>query len=154
MLRTLAIGTLIMAGGFSAAYADVYRWVDPQGIVHYTDEWVPGSVLIKMTKPHPESALGRRSTAESTSTQRVAAQQAEQNANAQAVKQDLAKTREKQCKDAQDRYEKAINARRIFKSEGKDGEREYMSEEEIQAYRVKARNEVQEACGAPPKPIS
>jgi hypothetical protein len=74
------------------------------------------------------------------------------------VKADLAKAREQQCKDAKDRYDKAIQARRIYKApaEGdkpaKDTDqppdRQYLSEEEADAYRVKARQDVMDFCGS------
>ena len=154
MFRTLAIGTLLLVGGVSVAQADVYRWVDEHSSVHYSDRWVPGSVLIKTTKPHPSSSDGTHaSKASRVSNDQIAAQLAEQSA-AKAVKQDMAKARERQCKEAKERYEKAIQARRIYKpvagDKSKDtdrpDDREYMSEEEADAYRVKARTDVQELC--------
>jgi hypothetical protein len=155
MLRTLAISTLLFLGSVSAANADVYRWVDDHAGVHYTDRWVPGSVLIKTTKAHPSDSARSSSRGSKASSEQIAAQLAEQNA-AKAVKQDTAKMREQQCKDAKERYEKAIQARRIYKApEGgekpKDGDRpddrQYMSDEEADAYRVKARTDMQEVCG-------
>ncbi|MGH7747052.1 MAG: DUF4124 domain-containing protein, partial [Candidatus Dormibacteria bacterium] len=56
MPRLVSVTALILAGAFTIARADVYRWVDPQGVPHYSDEWMPGAVLIKTTKPRPESA--------------------------------------------------------------------------------------------------
>src|SRR5882724_81076 len=154
MLRLVALTTLIFAGAVSIAHADVFRWVDEQGEVHYSDRWVPGSVVIKTNKPHPTTAeaeaLQRGSEQSKTAGpgQRVSAQLAQQ-ATAQAVKQDVAKAREQQCKQAKERYEQAIQARRIFKST-KDGERDYMSDAEADAYRQQARSAVQELCGSAP----
>ncbi|TLZ26700.1 MAG: DUF4124 domain-containing protein [Gammaproteobacteria bacterium] len=53
MSRLLPIIALILAGALTVARADVYRWTDEQGVTHYSDQWVPGSVLIKTVKPHP-----------------------------------------------------------------------------------------------------
>ena len=48
MFRTLSI-VLLLTGAATAAHAvDVYRYVDAQGGIHYTDTWVPGSTLIKV----------------------------------------------------------------------------------------------------------
>src|SRR5262249_22247623 len=119
MLRTVAIGSLLFAGAVSVAEADVFRWVDEHGSVHYSDQWVPGSELIKTTKTRPQTSSsdsGRRTVAmQKAASDAASAQVAQQNA-AQAVKQDVAKAREQQCKDAKDRYEKAIQARRLFKA--------------------------------------
>jgi hypothetical protein len=83
-----------------------------------------------------------------------AAGQSPQSAE-KAVKQDVAKVREQQCKEAKDRYDKAIEARRIYKrSEGDKSkatdspdDRQYLSDDEADAYRVKARQDVQDLCG-------
>jgi|SRR5579872_1233617 len=165
MLRTLPIA-LILVGATVAAQADVYRWVDEHGSVHYSDRWVPGSELIKTTKAHPVSsssssgsyAASHAADARSAS-ERASAIIAEQNA-ARAVKQDVAKNRDQQCKDAKERYEKAIQARRIYKAAAnapkttnadRPVEREYLSEQEADAYRVQARADMQDACGTSAK---
>jgi hypothetical protein len=155
MLRFVAITTLILAGAFGIARADVYRWVDEHGEAHYSDRWVPGSELIKSKKPHPpapDTSAARRESEQkkvAAAGQQVSSQLS-QEAAARAVKQDLAKAHEQQCKEAKDRYQKAIEARRVYKA-GKDGEREYMSDAETDSYRVQARNDVQQACGSAPK---
>jgi adenine-specific DNA methylase len=103
-------------------------------------------VVIKtINKPHPESA--RAPTSSSTSS-RVNEQFAEQ-ANARAVQQDMSKARDIQCNWAKDRYMKAITSRRVYK-EGKDGERQYISDADADAYREQARKDVQQLCGSVP----
>jgi hypothetical protein len=154
MLRNLAISTLLCAGVVSVAYADVFRWVDDHGGVHYSDQWVPGSEVIKSsTRTHPPGASNQTSSAPKVSSS--AGQPPPDNA-AKAVKQDVAKIREQQCKEAKDRYDKAIQARRIYKpaptgDTSKDADRpddrQYLSEEEADAYRVKARQDMQDYCG-------
>ncbi|HYB65323.1 MAG TPA: DUF4124 domain-containing protein [Steroidobacteraceae bacterium] len=147
MLRLVPIMALILAGACTLARADVFRWVDDQGVVHYSDEWMPGSVVIKTTvRPHPESGAAP-STASAAS--RVNEQMANQE-NARAVQQDVAKARDTQCTWAKDRYMKAIASRRVYK-EGKDGERQYMSDADADAYREQARKDVQQACGNVPQ---
>lgn len=162
MLRNLAIGTLICAGAVSVAQADVFRWVDDHGSVHYSDQWVPGSEVIK-SSPKPPGSSGASSRTAYNSPKSSASPSSQDNAS-KAVKDDLAKVRDQQCKEAKDRYDKAIQARRIFKSpappDGKaaaaaaapkdtdrPADREYLSEEEADAYRVKARQEVSDLCG-------
>src|SRR5262249_35211359 len=54
MLRSLAISSFLLMGAVSVAHAaDVYRWVDDHGGVHYSDQWVPGSEVIKSSRPRP-----------------------------------------------------------------------------------------------------
>src|ERR1700722_12333356 len=101
MLRNLAISTLLCAGAVSVAYADVFRWVDDHGGVHYSDQWVPGSEVIKSsTKSHSTGTGTQPSYAPKVSSTPSPA--TPDNA-AKAVKQDVTKVREQQCKEAKDR---------------------------------------------------
>lgn len=157
MLRPAAITALLITGLWGIAQADVYRWVDDKGEAHYSDRWVPGSELIKSAKPHPQSADSSSPSesrpAPQPTSQKIAADQAEA-ANARAVQADVAKTRGAQCKQAKDRYQKAIDARRLYKDTkgAGDADRVYMSDSEADAYRLQARKDVTDLCGAPPPP--
>src|SRR3569833_81429 len=153
MLRNLAISTVLCVGAVSVAHADVYRWVDDHGGVHYSDQWVPGSETIK-SSPKPPGRGGSSSHATYNAPRTAAGPLSQDNA-AKAVKEDMSKVRDQQCKEAKERYEKAIQARRIYKAPAagdkapaaKDTEdRQYLSEEEADAYRVKARQDVQDFC--------
>jgi len=79
MQRTLAITTLILLAGVGAALADgdIWRWKDAQGVFHYSDQWVPGSELIKSnSKSRPsDDASANRSTADATDADRTIQQQ-------------------------------------------------------------------------------
>lgn len=149
MFRTLVFAAVAIAAQ-SAAHADVYRWVDPQGHVQYSDRWVPGSERVKVdkNKQPSQSATARQASEQSklaASNAAIAAEQTQANA-AQAVRQDVAKAREEQCKKATERYDKAIQARRVYKTD-KDGKREYVSDAEADAYRSQALLDKQSACG-------
>ena len=146
MLRLISFGALIIAGTVTVAQADVYRWVDEHGLPHYSDQWVPGSQIIKTSKAHPGSET--MSQAHSQQVNRTP-ESLENEANARAVQQDVTRTRDAQCKAAKDRYVKAVESRRVYK-EGKDGEREYMSDADADAYREVARKDVQDRCGSVP----
>lgn len=155
MLRSIAIGTLILAGiATTTAFADVYRWVDEHGVPHYTDQWVPGAQVIKSTRPHPsDSESGNRASSVQAGAEH-ASQELSQEDAARAVKADEAKLREQQCKDAKDRYEKALIAKRFYKptkpgekDEERTADREYLSDEQAEAYRVQVRAEMEQACG-------
>jgi hypothetical protein len=106
---------------------------------------VPGSTLIKSTSHSPAPP-------EQTEQQKLAAtnenlsQQQAQHQTEQTVKQDVAASRAEQCKRATDAYQKAIESRRMYK-EGKNGEREYVTDEEADAYRAKLLAERKQVCG-------
>jgi hypothetical protein len=152
----LILAAAVLALTATAAHADVYRFVDGQGRVPYSDKWVPGSELIKTserTRTNAPAAAAQARAAEqnklAVSNDRLAAQQAQENAAA-AVKQDLSATRNEQCKTAKERYEKSIQARRLFKT-GKDGERQYLTDQEADEQRLQARMEMQNFCGTAKK---
>lgn len=151
MLRHVAITALILTAAATAARADVYRWVDEHGVPHYSDQWVPGSEVVKTAKAHPpgfESSSGdQRSLA--ASNKRVDNQLSEE-ANARAVQQDVAKTKDSQCKAMTARYQQAVQSRRIFKTAA-DGSKEYLDDPQAEAYREQARKDVQAACGSVPQ---
>lgn len=153
MSRLLPIAALILAGALNIARADVYRWIDEQGVTHYSDQWVPGSVLIKTVKPHPlnyqSSARGSEQKSLTAANNRISSELSDQ-ANARAVQQDVAKAREGLCKSAKDRYLRAIQSRRVYK-ENKNGEREYLSDAAADTYREQVRKDVQEKCGSVPE---
>ncbi len=65
-----------------------------------------------------------------------------------AVQKDVAAVRADQCKQAQDKYQKAVAARRVYRL-NKAGEREYLSDAEMEQARVSARQEVDRTCGPP-----
>ncbi len=153
MLRKLAITTLILAAALGgSAQADIYRWKDAQGVFHYSDQWVPGSELIKSNSVRPPGVEpGSSPKAASSDSGRIAASansQAQQEVTNRAVQEDVAKVREDQCKKAKEIYDKAISARRIYKGESKDGEKQYISDAEADAYRAQARTEMEQACAA------
>ena len=151
MSRLVPITALMLAGALTVAQADVYRWVDPQGVPHYSDEWVPGSVVIKTTShARPDSSSAPSSSSSlSAQSNRIHEQLTEEDNN-RGVQQDLAKARAIQCESAKQRYTKAIEARRIYKAEA-NGDHTYLSDEDADAYREQARQAVQDACGSVPE---
>jgi len=152
-MRRISVTALLLAGAFSIAQADVYRWVDEKGEPHYSDQWVPGSEVIKTGKTHPPGAGNaapfNEQKALSAFNKSVDAD-LKQDANAKAVQQDLAAKRAKQCKEATAAYNQAITARVVWK-ENKDGERTYLSDADADKYREQVRQAVQDTCGSVPK---
>lgn len=151
MSRLVPITALMLAGALAVAHADVYRWIDAQGVPHYSDEWVPGSVVVK-TSSHarPDSSYAPASSSSlSDKGSRIHEQLTEEDNN-RAVQQDLAKARATQCDAAKQRYTKSIEARRVYKEDA-NGERTYLSNEDADAYREQARRDVQASCGSVPE---
>lgn len=156
MLRTASVALILAAGiglthsGAARADADIYRWKDAQGVYHYSDQWVPGSELIKSSgklRPPVDTPPPASSSSSSTTSDAPPPDDAPSAASAQALKADVAKVKAQQCKEAQDAYQKSLYSRRMFK-EGKDGAREYLSDAELDAYRLRVRSDMDRLCGS------
>jgi hypothetical protein len=150
-MRILSVTALVLLAVAAApASAQVYKWTDASGRVHYSDQPV-GDNAKQIRPPTPPAASGPAVPA-SQNPPRVGADSSLSPANAtreqaQAVQRDVAKVRADQCKQATGDYEKAVQAMRLFKLNDK-GEREYMSAAEIDATRVRLRAERDTACGS------
>jgi hypothetical protein len=148
------LGTALLVGSlcFSPpSEANVYKWKDAQNRIHYTDRPPPpDGILIsietnyyaKRDASSQPSAPGRPTTPNPDSPS-PAAQAALKN----AVQQDVTAVRSEQCKQAQERYQSYVNTRRLFR-EGPNGERQYLTDAEIEEARINAKRELDEACTA------
>jgi hypothetical protein len=153
MLRRLSLSALIIACASTLAWADVYRWVDDKGQPHYSDQWMPGSEVIKTSKAHPAGYDTAKRAADQknlTASNTKVSAQVDDKDNARAVQQDLASRHAVLCKQSKDSYMKAITSRRVYK-EGAEGERSYLSDADADAYREQLRKQVQDYCGSVPQ---
>jgi len=158
-MRRVAAATLLMSLAVTAAQADVYRSVDAQGQVHYSDTPTPGSELVHVQRGGGGIAFNSTTAAAAKSTSAATAASTAAKANGQvqdplakqaaekAVQQDVEQTRADQCTKAKSDYEAAIAARRIYKT-GTNGEREYLSDDEAEQQRVNLHQAMQTACGS------
>ena len=162
MLQKVLV-TLLMAGFTVGAAADTYyKWSDSHGQIHYTDLPPTQSDAKVLGVFHQESAVmddesggdegngddnGDNSNGPTTlpSGNNNNEPPADQQAMA-AVNADVARSKNKQCKDAQDRYQRYIESRRLFR-ETSDGKREYLTDKELSEARVRAKQSVDESCG-------
>ena len=150
MKRLLLFAALIAWSGMASAV--VYKWVDAQGKVQYGDRPPDGvhAEVVELLVSH--AAGSTRSASTSTSTTAPAARNASVPAtkdadDKKAVEQDVAQTRDKQCADAQERYKKLIEGRRLYKT-GPDGERQFMNSEEIDTERLNAKRDIDTICNS------
>ena len=138
----------------SLASAVVYKWTDAQGKLQYGDRPPIGvhAEVVELLGTHAaRSAPTRKSetSAATPSSKTISQNQSGQDDPAKkAVADDVAATREKQCADAQDHYKKLIQGRRIYKT-GAEGERQYLTSEEIDSERLNAKREVDAICNSP-----
>lgn len=143
----ILLSGFMLAGTLSLARADVYRWVDKHGVVHYTDQWKPGA---KRVMAASESlSTGSSSTAQQAiaSESKAADGQIQQAADERTVQAKEAKLRAERCKRARTLYHRMIYARRLFKTD-KSGQRHFLSSAQADAARARALASMNEFCGA------
>ncbi len=153
--------TLVMAGLTAVAGAEtVYKWVDSAGQVHYTDlpprqsdarvlgvfdqdagdldEDQEGDDFSDEGDDEGDDTTAPASGSASTPEPRVSA------ADMQAAANDAEKAKVEQCKAAEDRYQKYVESRRLFKEV--DGKRKYLSDQELAEARARARKARDDYC--------
>ena len=146
VLLATSIAVLLGAVGIARADGVVYEWTDAHGEVHYTDQWVPGAKLVRVQ-------TGHQAASDSSAMQGIqresdaASAQVKQDQDTQAVQEDEARVRAARCAKEKADYKTLIDSRRIFTTD-KNGDRHYLSDEEADAARLKARQAMEADCGS------
>ncbi len=150
-VRTLLLSALFVAASSQAA--DVWRWKDAQGIVHYGDVPIEGAERVRTSSSAGSSASSTAAVNSPAPTPtpyglaRLEEQRQLDVAN-KAVQQDLAKKRLEQCKKATERYESLITSNRVYREDSK-GQRAYLNAKDLDETRVRARQERDAVCNNP-----
>jgi hypothetical protein len=128
---------------------EVYRWKDPNGIWHYSDQPQPGAELVKSARlpsatpggssPSPPPPPAAREDGPPPPLPALTPQVASQ------VRQEAASAKAEQCKKAETGYQQAVQARRMYKTDDK-GNRVFLNEAELDAARLQARSARDLAC--------
>ena len=145
-MKRVLLCAVLMAWS-TLASAVVYKWVDAQGKTQYGDR-PPDGVHAEVVE-----GLGTHSSHSATAPTPPATPARTPSAMVpsdvkKAVQNDVSTTREKQCADAQERYKKLIEGRHIYKT-GDNGERVYLSSEEIDQERLSAKHDIDDICNSP-----
>lgn len=141
----ILLSAFMLAGTLSLARADVYRWVDKHGVVHYSDQWVPGAKRVMMTSESLSTGSSSAAQQGIAAESRAADRQIQQAADERTVKAKEAKLRARRCKQAQTVYHRLIYARRLFTTD-KSGQRHYLSGAQADATRAKALATMNQFC--------
>ena len=159
--RRLAVACGIAAFAATAwmsasADTEVYKWVDPQGRIHYSDRPPPseGKLLSMESTPSVRqhaSAPERSASPSGSAAPRANVPPPSADANArvrESVENDVASAHAEQCKAAQDRYTMYVNSRHLYR-EGPNKERIYLTDAELDTERLNAKREADERCAGP-----
>lgn len=152
--------TVLMAGLAAGAAAEtVYKWVDGRGQIHYTDlppqqadAKILGIVHQAGVVDEEESGddyddydeEGGDGATTAPSGMATTPEPPVSRAAMQAAANDAEKAKVEQCKAAQDRYQRYVESRRLFREE--NGKRVYLSDQELAEARARAKQAVDDYC--------
>jgi Domain of unknown function (DUF4124) len=161
MLRIRAfVWALLLAGVAATATAEtVYKWVDGAGQVHYTDlpphqadakiigvyQQEAGTIDEGEPDDYTEEGDDESSSPPQSPTASNTPEPPVSDDAMAAAEADALKAKVEQCKAAQDRYQRYIDSRRLFR-ETPDGKREYLTDKELSEARGRAKQAVDDYC--------
>lgn len=148
---------LLMAGLTAVASAEtVYKWVDGAGQIHYTDLPPKQADAKILSVSHGQGNYeddeesngaddGDENDDDATTPSGTSTPEPPVSQEAMAAaRNDAARAKVEQCKAAQDRYQRYIDSRRLFREE--NGKRVYLSDQELTEARARAKQAVDDYC--------
>jgi len=157
MLNKILIGLLMTGLTLAATAETVYKWVDGAGQIHYTDlpPRQPDAKVLSIS--HGPATGGYEDASDGddygdeendqqagASTRPTTPEPPVPQETLAAVRDDAAKAKAEQCKQAQERYQRYIDSRRLFREE--NGKRIYLSDQELTEARARAKQSVDDYC--------
>lgn len=161
-MKQLALLTVFLFGAAAPASADIWRWVDAKGDVHFVDSdkliytWVDevGEVYFSDTPDHEDAVavvLVWHSSADSVEEAEAEAARNEIGDDVALPGETEAERHEREqaeayyCKRAQQIYDSYVNAPRLYRTDD-SGERVYLSDEEAETTLAETKARVDELC--------
>ncbi len=131
----------------SAEAADVYRWVDDNGRVHYSDQPHQNGERPMRVAPAtpPDADLAQRQQRQRRLLQ-IYAEDREREEAAKRKQQAEQAERDRRCRYAR-RGVAHLEQGGVFYQSDDDGQRRYFSEQDIEARKSRWRSEVSKWCG-------
>lgn len=152
-ISALLAAALLLTGSYASA-SDIYKWTDAQGNVHYGDrpaedvESERMDIQSRRTDPTRVAALAQ-ARAESRSTARQQSSTADTAGDEMSPEEKRAAEEERigQCNTYKERLQLFVQSRRLYR-EDENGERVYLSEQEMQSARENVESKVEEYCNS------
>ena len=141
-MRTATILILALCGT-PLAEADIYRWVDADGQVHFGAQPQPGAVPVEVRPQVIERDQATRDR-EARAERFFEARRQEQQTADQAVSETRAR-RQQACLSWQQELSRLSRGGRYFRADAK-GERVYYSDEQIEAARRQFASRISQNC--------
>lgn len=151
MRRILTLSAAFLIASAALAAGEVWRWKDANGTWHYSDQPQPGAELVRRagrttSETAPPAAAPAPAPAPTTLTATDSGPNPVSDEIAAQVRREAAAAKTEQCKKAEDAYQKAIQARSIYRTD-EAGKQVFLSAAEIDAERIRVRGVRDAACG-------
>ncbi len=146
-----ALGVALLASGAIANDVDVYTWTDSNGVPHYTDRPPAGERVtytgIRSKRTDAANVQARVEQAQENRANASEQREAARDEDDEAAKQRASNLAERasSCEKARERLTSYQTAHRLYRPNA-DGEREYLSDEEMNTARVNAQKSVEQWC--------
>jgi hypothetical protein len=127
------------------ASAEMYKYVDKNGKTVYTDQ--PPADADAHRIAGPSSAQPAKSFVEKDKELQKGRDKAADDTKKAADKEKVSNAKKENCDNARQRLAVYTEGGRVMKQNKETGEREFLSDDEIESERVKAQKDVTEACG-------
>lgn len=138
-MRRLIASILLLCGPYLAANADIWKWVDEDGNVHFGDtparEYAMNAELVRYTSGNRSVSTSSNDRPNTSRSNDVDSEEEQAGRDAQAY----------YCNRAKEIYRSYVGAPRLYRT-SEDGGREYLSDQEAAAALAKAEASVAEWC--------
>ena len=140
-------GAIILFLIACAAPAEMYKWVDEEGVTHYTERPPPGDVEATTIKPPPRVDTGRALSEYEQQQQKLneLREGRQKSAEERKREEEIAAIQKSNCDLARDKLEKASGSTRLYGTDAQ-GNRVRLGEEERQARIAAAQKDIAEFC--------
>lgn len=138
---------VVVAMAATTTMADVYKYVDANGHVQYTDkpELLPAEILARIKSQRTDNAaVADRTAAQQQQYDSINSSQAAADDKSKSQKNTAADKAER-CTKARERYEQVMSAQRLYTQNDK-GEKTFMDEKETDKARASAKQMMDTWC--------
>jgi len=127
------------------ASAGLYKYVDKDGKTVYSDQPPPDAAATQLHVAPQASGPAPKSYVEQDKDLNKARAEERDREKKKEIAEQNAKLEQERCDQARQNYHTFTDGGRLFKYNEK-GEREFLSDEQIEAQRAKSKQEMDEAC--------
>ena len=147
----LIVTATMLAVATGALASEVFKTTDPEGRPVYTDKpaTLPAERLNVQSSSTDVVGVQQRYEAQMrlyAEADKARSEDSQQAADRRKATELSAEDRAKRCTEARQRYESYMNARRLYQPGVQEGERNYLSDAEIDEARANAKRTMDEFC--------